>query len=87
MVNWPPPPPDQAHLFHMYAGAFKKAGVTEGIAPLSQYDKSKYPEPNEDVQVIIDRTLPIYNFLKQAKDKADKTFKWLNLRQIIEATS
>ena len=73
MVHWPPPPEDQAHLFSKYAGAWKKAGETEGVAPLSDKDTSKYPEPDEEVQVVIDRTMPIYKFLKEAE--ADKTFK------------
>ncbi len=75
MINWPPPPPDQAHLFQMFAGVWRKAGETDGIAPLSENDKNKYPEPDEEMQITIDNAMPFYNFLKQAKDKADKTFK------------
>ncbi len=71
MVSWPPPPPDQAHLFEMFAGAFKRAGETEGIAPPS--DVPKYPEPDEEMQITIDNAMPFYNFLKQTK--ASKTFK------------
>ena len=57
----------------MYYGAYKKAGETKGIAPLSKDHNSKHSEPNEEVQIVVDRTMPIYKFLKEAK--ADKTFK------------
>ncbi len=69
MVNWPPPPPDQAHLFRRFAGALKKASETSSILP---------PHPGllvqgEEVQIAIDRAKPIYHFMKQCE--ADKTFK------------
>ncbi len=73
MVHWPPAPKDQANVFDLYAGAFKQAGETDGIAPLSDKDKFKYCEPDEEVQIVVDRKMPIYKFLKEAK--ADKTFK------------
>ncbi len=63
MLNWPPLPQGQAHLFKFEA--YKKAGNT------TSFDRPS-PAPDlqdllDDIQVAVNNAMPIYNYLKEAE--------------------
>ncbi len=70
MINWLPPPEDQAFLFELEA--FKRAGETTHFSLPSPGPKLE--DLLDDIQLAVENAMPSYNYLQKAE--CDRTFKY-----------